>query len=115
MVVIVKPVPGSGKDIEGGLGHEKGTEQVNAALGQHQRKEELAVHGAGCGAGIGRSRRRVLRGQGDEEGRPQERGLRAGHPGVDVQERGVVQGAKFRRGRRIIVINSCATKFLSML
>ena len=62
MVVIVKPLPGSGKDIEGGIGigQEKGTEQVIAALGEHQRQAKLEVHGEGGGAGIGRRRRRVL-------------------------------------------------------
>ena len=72
MVVIVKPLPGSGKDIEGGIGQEKGAEQVIAALGEHQRQAKLEVHGEGGGAGIGRRRRRVLRGQGDEEGQQEE-------------------------------------------
>ena len=102
----MKTLAGDGKDVEGGThGQEKGSGQVVPALGQHQRQTELEVHGeGGRGAGIGRRRRGVLRGQGDEEGRQEERGVRTGHPGVDVQQRGAVQGAQFRRGGRIVEV-----------
>ena len=73
MDVIVNPLPGSGKDVEGSVGQEEGTEQVIAALGQRQRPEELEVHGnGGGGAGIGRRRCGVLGSQGDGEGRQEE-------------------------------------------
>ena len=56
--VTVKTRAGSGKDVEGALGPEEGTaaEQVVvvvAALRQHQRQEELPLHGEVGRAGVG--------------------------------------------------------------